>query len=44
MIKDKSHYGPLLIQADSDDVEEYKRIIEQKDIFIQRLIAKLQNN
>ena len=44
MMRDKSHHGPLLIQTESEDVEEYKRIIEQKDIYIKRLISKIQNN
>lgn len=32
----------LVIQSGNEEIEEYKRIIEQKDLFIQKLIAKIQ--
>ena len=43
MVRDRSIHGHLAIHSggSNEDVEEYKRIIEQKDIFIQKLIAKL---
>ena len=42
MVRDKSTVGHLAIHTTAtEEVEDYKRIIEQKDLFIQKLIAKL---
>ena len=41
MVRDRSIHGHLAIHTGSEEVEDYKRIIEQKDLFIQKLIAKM---
>lgn len=41
MMRDRNH-NSLAIHPQAEEIEEYKRIIEQKDIFIQKLIAKIQ--
>lgn len=44
-MRDRNNPNSLYIhQTQNDEIEEYKRIVEQKDIFIQKLIAKIQKS
>jgi hypothetical protein len=42
MARERNQHGSLSIFPASDEIEEYRKIIEQKDIFIKKLIARIQ--
>lgn len=44
MMRDRVHNASLSIRPHAEEIEEYKRIVEQKDLFIQKLIAKIQKS
>lgn len=45
MMREGNNPNSLYIHpTQNDEIEQYKRIIEQKDIFIQKLIAKIQKS